>query len=144
MGLQRLYLTFRNWWWTWRWEVISWGQSAIFWFFSSTPDGSKDSALLMLLLSSLAEASLLYIKNFILSYVDAMVPEIEEDGKSGYYHKNAQVLFLEGSKSILRLSHIRTRLIGFPPTRRCFVIVSFVQLIMFLGIRFWLPTNDYF
>ena len=79
---------------------------------------------------------LLYIKNFILSYADAMVPKIEKDGKSCYYRKNVQVLFLEGSKSILRLSHINTRLIGFPPTRRCFMVVSYVQLIMFLGIRF--------
>ena len=31
--------------------------------------------------------------------------------------KMLQVLFLEGSKSILRLSHIRTRLIGFPPNK---------------------------
>ena len=57
MGLQRLYLTFWNWWRTWRWEVISWGQSAIFWFFASTPNGSKDSVLLMSLLSSPVEAS---------------------------------------------------------------------------------------
>lgn len=39
------------------WEVISWGHSAIFWFFTSTSDGSKDSALLMPLLSSPAKAS---------------------------------------------------------------------------------------
>ena len=70
MDLQRLYLTFWNWWWTWRCEVIFWAQ-CYFWFFTSTPDGSKDSALLMSLLSSLVEASQFPFvhQEFILSYV---------------------------------------------------------------------------
>ena len=62
------------------------GIESYFWFFASTPYGSKGSALLISLLPSLVEASQFpfVCQNFMLSYADAMVPEIVKDGKSGY------------------------------------------------------------
>ena len=122
------YLIFWHWWWMWRCEVIS-RTECYFWLFSLTPEGSKVSALLMSLLFSQAEASQFPFahQDFILSYVETMVPEMQKDGNLATSTKLLSLVPWRIKVSLEALLYQYQTSRFSRPKRRCSVVVSFVQ-----------------
>ena len=114
-----------------------------FWLFSSTLDGLKVSTLFMSLLCSPAKASQFPFVHQEF-YVKIMVPEIQKDVNLATSTKLLKPCSLKDQSQSWG-SLINTSLVGFPAQQRGALWLSTLfNKFMFLGIRFWLPTNDYF
>ena len=119
------------------------GIESYFWLFSSTLDGLKVSTLFMSLLCSPVKASQFPFVHQEF-YVETMVPEIQKDVNLATSTKLLKPCSLKDQSQSWG-SLINTSLVGFPAQQKGALWLSTLfNKFMFLGIRFWLPTNDYF
>ena len=127
---------FWKWWWSWRFEVLARWHVATFVFplpnYNQLIGSASHSSCQGCFQSPVGSVQLAFpIKNFSLMLRQWC---LNQTGKAGCWPKIAQILFLEKSRQFLILVTVITNM--FSPTRRCSVIVRFIQLIyLFIDIQ---------